>query len=129
LFGKYENTNRLIPYIINQARNHDIIMLNENINYDYSYVLDVCNAIYSFLKSDITGIVNICSGKYCSLQDIATYICKQFNCSLNNIKFRYNYNNKYIYGSNDRLINDVKYTYKYSIYTGINELIYESDNI
>ena len=129
LFGKYENQNRLIPYIIQQTRINDIVKLNENILCDYSYVVDVCYSLYKFLKSDITGPVNICSNKLYSIKDIAYYISKLNNSSINNIFFKNEQTNKCIYGDNYRLKNDVKYNYKYSLYEGLNKIIYESDKI
>ena len=129
LFGKYEDSNRVIPYIIKQTMNNDVVELNENIQYDYSYVIDVCYALYKFLKSDITGIVNICSHQLYSLKDIAMYISKLNKSSYNNIKFKNEFSNKCIYGNNYKLINDVKYNYKYSLHDGLCELIYESKKI
>lgn len=123
LFGQYEKITRLIPYIIQQAKQKQNIELNENYQCDYSYVIDTCNALYTFLKSDIIGAINICSGQKIAIKDIATLICNKLNCPIDKICFKSLNSNKCVYGNNDKLKNDVKYIYQYSIDNAIDEVL------
>jgi nucleoside-diphosphate-sugar epimerase len=77
LYGPYESPGRLVPHIIRSLlRGVHPELTKGDLTYDYSYVLDSAGALVALLASDVSGIVNIGSGKAVTLQTIAKTIAE-----------------------------------------------------
>ena len=79
-YGNNENLNRLFPYIINSLKNNQKVCINySHLQKDYIFAGDIAKAIALLIDSNINGIVNLCSGKSISLEEIALTIAKKFD--------------------------------------------------
>ena len=72
LFGPYEAPERLIPMIINSLSEGNVPRITAGgLVRDYSYVADTAGSFVALLDTEVTGIVNIASGKPVTLKGIA----------------------------------------------------------
>lgn len=74
-FGRNESPNRLIPSVIdNLLRNREAKTSHGNQIRDFMFADDVAEAFTALLDSEITGRVNIASGKGVKLKDVITQL-------------------------------------------------------
>ncbi|MEI8377516.1 MAG: NAD(P)-dependent oxidoreductase [bacterium] len=128
VYGKNENPNRLIPYIINNLKNNQqVILKSGDLIKDYLYGKDIAAAFVEFLDSQIQGDVNICSNNPIKIKDMALLIAQKLNKN-NLLELQPIKNNEpqIILGDNTRLTQEVGYIYKYSLESGIEDLLKES---
>lgn len=125
VFGRKENEKRLTAHIIKSLKeNKEVDIVNGNFVRDYMYAKDIAGAFAKFVDSDVTGSVNICTGKGISLKDYALTIAKKLNKeNLVNIKYENLNQPMFIVGDNSRLINEVKYTPEYTFDKAIDEIL------
>lgn len=81
-FGPGEDQRRLIPKICLRLLNGETISFDAGLSQrDFLYVDDVGNALVKTLFSEITGAVNIGSGKALRIRDVIAEIAANYGCS------------------------------------------------
>ena len=85
LFGKYQNSVKIIPYIVMKLRNNEQIDLSPGEQKrDFIHIIDFCNGIKMVLenyKMSTGEIINIASGNSFSIRNIVDYIKTKLNSS------------------------------------------------
>jgi nucleoside-diphosphate-sugar epimerase len=80
LYGPHEQPTRLVPSIIlSLLQNQTANCLHGNLIRDFLYVEDVASAFVALLESNISGPVNIASGRPVSLKDIVNIIAEKLD--------------------------------------------------
>ena len=80
LYGPYEHPSRLIPYVIcSLLQDKPALCRHGDKIRDFLYVQDVASAFVSLLDSNVTGPVNVASGKPIALKDIVNKIADKLN--------------------------------------------------
>lgn len=113
-YGKNENNKRLFPQIINGLKNNQKVSINHSqLKRDYMFAGDVAKAIALILNSKFNGIINICSGKSISLENIAITIAKKLNkLELLDLKKLETKEPDSIVGDNSILLNNFNFNYR-----------------
>lgn len=113
-YGKNENNKRLFPQIINGLKNNQKVSINHShLKRDYMFAGDVAKAISLVLNSKFNGIINICSGKSISLENIAITIAKKLNkLELLDLKKLETKEPDSIVGDNSILLNNFNFNYR-----------------
>lgn len=113
-YGKNENNKRLFPQIINGLKNNQKVSINHShLKRDYMFAGDVAKAISLILNSKFNGIINICSGKSISLENIAITIAKKLNkLELLDLKKLETKEPDSIVGDNSILLNNFNFNYR-----------------
>ena len=113
-YGKNENNKRLFPQIINGLKNNQKVSINHShLKRDYIFAGDVAKAISLVLNSKFNGIINICSGKSISLENIAITIAKKLNkLELLDLKKLETKEPDSIVGDNSILLNNFNFNYR-----------------
>lgn len=113
-YGANEHQNRLFPYIINSLNNGKKVSINHShLKRDYIFAGDVAKAISLVLNSKFNGIINICSGKSISLENIAITIAKKLNkLELLDLKKLETKEPDSIVGDNSILLNNFNFNYR-----------------
>lgn len=82
LFGPHENPSRLVPSVIlSLLRDEPVLCSHGNQIRDYLHVYDVANSFIKILLSEVTGPINIASGKPVFVKDIIYKIAELLNGS------------------------------------------------
>ena len=125
VFGRKENEKRLTAHIIKSLREgNEVNIINGDFVRDYMYAKDIAGAFAKLVDTDVQGSVNICTGKGISLRDYALTIAKKIGREdLVNIKYEALNQPMFIVGDNSRLINEVKYTPKYTFEKAVDEIL------
>lgn len=127
LYGPNENSNRVIPYVINQLLKGEVAHVSHgNQIRDYLYVHDVANALANIIDSNVLGIINIGSGHPVKLKDIFMEIGEKLGKSdlITFGDFKTDEKEPYmIVADNKRLINEIGWKQHYSLERGLNETI------
>ena len=77
LYGPYEASTRLVPYVITSLVKGEPALLSSGDQLrDFMYVKDVADAFTSLLDSEVTGAVNICSGIALPVKDLVLNIAQ-----------------------------------------------------
>lgn len=130
LYGPFEKKSRLMPAVIcSILKGEDVKVSTCLKTQDYLHVFDTASAIADLFESDVQGAVNISSGKPQNLKEIVEKISE-----LMNDKGEYkgkilygaiptSFDDKFVVGCNDRLINEVGWTQKMSLETGLKQTI------
>lgn len=80
VYGPYENSDRLIPYVINSLLKNELVRCSHgNQIRDFLYVGDVAQALFKLLESEFSGPVNIASGKPIALKEVVYKISEKLN--------------------------------------------------
>ena len=113
-YGKNESNKRLFPQIINGLKNNQKVSINHShLKRDYIFAGDVAKAISLILNSKFNGIINICSGKSISLENIAITIAKKLNkLELLDLKKLETKEPDSIVGDNSILLNNFNFNYR-----------------
>ncbi len=127
VYGEYQKTNRLIPYIINNGlKKNNINLSSGSIIRDFLYVEDFLTAINKSMKTKINGeIINICYGKSFSIFNIINIIKKD----IKNLNIFFNKHDRYyelansVKSSNKKALKILKWSPKISIKVGIKKTI------
>jgi nucleoside-diphosphate-sugar epimerase len=128
VLGHGEHENRLLPYIVKLLKNNEKVIIKSGpLIRDYMYTKDIAGAFVKFLDSDITGCVNICSGKGFSIKEFAFKIAEKMKKSLNSFEFVDDIANQtaVIVGDNTILLNEVKYQSKYNMDKALDNILYD----
>lgn len=126
LYGPNEKPNRLMPSVLHAMLAGEDVKVSDCVKIqDYSHVFDTAAAIVSFLESDVTGAVNICSGTPVRLRTIVEKMAE-----LTGFKGKIlwgvlpsNFDDPFVVGDNSRLTKEVGYTHKYDLETGLKQII------
>ena len=136
-FGIMDSSNKLIPYLIGQLNDDLPVDLSPcEQKRDFIYIKDLV-AMYESLINDFSrqtcDILNITSGNALKLKDFIIQILNKMNkpASLLNFDAKpMRRGEPYIsYGSNERLIEILGYSYKFSMEEAINDYLNESLNL
>lgn len=125
VFGRGESNTRLTGAVIDKlSRSEKALITAGSLYKDYMYTKDIANAFVKFLDSDVTGIVNICTGNAVSIKDYALNIARIMNKE-NLLVFKDEVSNQppLIVGDNTRLLKEVEYSPKYTISKGLREIL------
>jgi nucleoside-diphosphate-sugar epimerase len=127
LYGPHENVRRFVPYVITSILNHQSARCTDGSQIrDYLHVEDVASALVALLCSDVQGPVNIGSGIPVSLRQIAEYIAETTGrpdlLQLGVLSSSTN-DPPLLVADNRRLLQQVGWTPRYSIETGLEQTI------
>lgn len=109
VFGQNEHPKRLFPYLINSLKNNEPVNIkSSHLIKDYMFASDIAKAFVTFLDSEVTGTVNICTNQETSLKKVGTIIAdllgKQELLNLEEIS---NNEPPKIVGDNTRLVKEI----------------------
>lgn len=77
LYGSHENTKRFVPNVIRGILGGDFVRCSEGTQVrDFLHVQDVASAFAALLNSDLSGGVNIGSGRGVTLKEIASIVAE-----------------------------------------------------
>lgn len=80
VYGEREHPQRLFPKAIETlSKDKEFIVYGGESVRDYMFAQDIAEAFVKFLDSDLTGEMNICSGKPAKISDIALLIAKKLH--------------------------------------------------
>jgi len=80
LYGEKEHYNRLVPSVINSLLRGETARCSHGRQIrDYMYVRDVASAFVALLESEVTGSINIASGKPTTIRNIVCEIARIMN--------------------------------------------------
>lgn len=126
LYGPYEKKSRLMPAIICSILNNEDVKVSTCLKtQDYLHVFDTASGIVQFFESDVQGAVNISSGKPQNLKEIVEKIVELMNFKG---KVLYgaiptSFEDNFVVGCNDKLVNEVGWTQKFSLEEGLKQTI------
>lgn len=125
VYGEKEHEKRLVPHVINSLKNDKEVNITVGeLVRDYMFAGDIAQAFVAFLNSDVTGCVNICTGKATKIKEIALYIAQKLGKKhLVKIEHKVTDDPKIIVGDNTRLSKEVKFVPKYSLEAGLDKVI------
>lgn len=119
LYGPHERPERLIPsIIISLLQGKEFTIQHTDQMIDLFHVDDVASALVSILNSNVTGTVEIGNGKPITLHVVGQYIAEIIGRT-DLLKFGDIPMPKYIAADITRLRDEVKWSPKYDIYTGL----------
>jgi len=127
VYGPNDVKTRLIPKVIDSLLDDKEIVLDScDTVVDYIYIEDFVSALHELIKECATGCYNICSGQQYSIKDVVLSIKQKikkgnilFDSSIDRKKFQ-----KYICGSNEKLLKKTSWHQQYEINKGIEKTIY-----
>jgi nucleoside-diphosphate-sugar epimerase len=80
LYGPYENSNRLVASVIRSILKGEPALCSHGKQIrDFLHVKDAADAFITLLENDISGPVNIASGRAVALRDIIFKIAQKLN--------------------------------------------------
>lgn len=129
LYGPNEYPLRLVPSIIRLLLNNKPASCqNGNLIRDYLHVKDIARAFVSLLESDVTGGVNIASGRPVALSDIGYTIAKIIDKSelfrAENVSPSFSHPfYPLLVANTSRLNHELGWKPKYSLYQGLAETV------
>jgi GDP-6-deoxy-D-talose 4-dehydrogenase len=124
-YGKNEHPKRLTATIVNSLMCDQPVEIRiSQLRRDYIYTKDVAGAFVAFLKSDVKGVVNICTGRAISIGDFAATFArvagKEF---LLNLRQEQTAQPPAIVGDTTRLRQEVGYHVRYSHEMAVREIL------
>ena len=124
-FGKEKDPRRLTSDVINHLKADEAVTIRSgSLIRDYIYTKDIAAAFVAFLLSDVTGTVNICTGKETSIHDYVMKIARAMNKE-NLVVFNEQSSPQQVrvVGDSTRLNKEVGFTPKYTIDEAIKEIL------
>lgn len=126
VYGPFEKKSRLMPAVIRAILNHEDIKVSKCTKIqDYLHVFDTANAIVELFESKVQGPVNISSGTPIKLRVIVEKIAEIMNYN-GEIKYgaiEPKFEEPFVVGCNDKLINKVGWEQKISLEDGLKQTI------
>jgi nucleoside-diphosphate-sugar epimerase len=127
LYGPYENSERLIPYVINSLLKNQIAQCSHgNQIRDFLHVEDVASAFTDLLESNVTEAVNIASGIQIKIKDLVYKIAQKLDktsyIKLGEVPASEN-EPAVLYADVSRLKDEVGWKPKYDIDSGLEQTI------
>ncbi len=124
LFGSGEAPTRLTGSIIkNISEGRKTLIKSRSIIRDYIYSKDVAAAFAAILDSEVSGAVNVCTGRGVSIEEYARALAGAFGAE-DLLEFADIAGNQpeYIVGDNTRLANEVGFVPRYNLHTAAEEI-------
>lgn len=124
-FGKERDPRRLTSDVINHLKEDKPVTIRSgSLVRDYIYVKDIAAAFVKLLESDVTGVVNICTGKDTSIHDYVMKIAKAMDKE-NLIVFEEQPSPQQVrvVGDSTRLNKEIGFEPKYTIEEAIKEIL------
>ncbi|GHV82554.1 CDP-4-dehydro-6-deoxy-D-gulose 4-reductase [Spirochaetia bacterium] len=125
VLGHGENPKRLLPYIANSLKSNQTAAITSGpLIRDYMYSKDIAGAFVKFLDGDVTGCVNICTGRGISIKEFADKVGGILG-KMDLLEFRDNVQDQpaVIVGDNSRMIHTVGYNPQYCIDTALKNIL------
>lgn len=124
-YGENEHNDRLFPYIINSLKNNQKVSINfSQLKRDYIFAGDIAKILALIINSNLVGIINICTGKTISLEEIAIIIAKKMNKTHLLELYKKETKESIInLGDNSRILNELNFNEFTSIDKWINDYI------
>ena len=125
VYGKNEHPKRLTASIINRLRAGEKVQINHaQLSKDYLYTKDIAAAFTALLNGEITGCVNICSGRAVSLADFARAIARRLGREdLLDLQQLPTDQPLSIVGDNSRLTQQVHFSPRYTLDSALTEIL------
>jgi len=121
--GPGDPPHKLIPHIINCIKTENSINLNQNVWFDFLYVLDIFPVLVHFIENPAKyKNYNLCSGERILISEIANQVRKQMG-SIKEILFNKEGLNLEYTGSNARLKSEIPNWKPHSINESIKEIL------
>ena len=124
--GYDDNKKRLTAYIIdNLLQDKESTVNSGHLIRDYMYTKDLAKMFVKLLESDITGAINVCSGKGMSLREYILKLAEKMNkTELLTIKNIHPDNQSLVYvGDNSKFLSLIDYQPEFSIDTAIDDIL------
>ncbi len=127
VYGRKEHEKRLTAHLINNLLNEKEVTISyASLVKDYMYSKDIAQAFVKFLNSNVTGAVNICSGKEITLGNYAKTLAQILNKeNFLIIKDEKTEQAPYIVGDTARLLHEISYNMQYDLEKGLKDLLKE----
>ncbi len=126
LYGPNEYSERLVPSIIQKLLKNEVAPCSHgNQIRDFMHVEDVASAFVALLNSEVQGAVNIASGQNTTLRHVIDAISHKLN-AIDKVHYGarpINSEPPIIAANVNRLINEVKWSPKYSLEEGLDQTI------
>ncbi len=131
-FGPGEANARLVPAALQALRTNNPLDVSDGSQVrDYLHVYDVAAACLAVLQSDVTGAVNICSGRPVQVADVLLHLADLFN-SHHLIRWgtrpRRPTDPPFIAGSNARLLDETDWLPLFSLESGLRHVVAHATN-
>lgn len=125
VYGIGENSKRLTPYVIKSLKDDIEVVINSSqLVKDYMYTKEIARAFVEFLASDVSGVVNICTGTGISLGEYCTNIAQKLKKEyLLQLSVKPSQEPSFIIGCNKRLNKEIGFKVKYTLGDGIDEIL------
>lgn len=130
VYGHNEKSGRLTESIISSLSNNQKVVINyAQLIRDYMYSKDIAAAFVKLLESDITGNINICTGKGISLGNYAKKIAQKMNrTDLLEIYEKKTSQPLAIIGDNSILEKNVRYRIQYDYDKALNNILFHKED-
>jgi nucleoside-diphosphate-sugar epimerase len=128
VYGHGENEKRLTAHVANLLKADKTVKITSGpLIKDYMYTKDIALAFVTLLKTNVSGCVNICTGKPISIKEYVSLIASILGKE-KLLQFEDNIEGqpKFIVGDSSRLIDEVGYNIQYSLDKALDEIIKES---
>lgn len=125
LYGPAEKSQRLMPSVINSCLKGEDVKVSDCLKFqDYLHVKDTACGIVDVFESDVSGAVNICSGKPVQLRVIVEKIAELTNFKGNILygAIPAAFGDEVVVGNNEKL-KQTGWSQKYSLEEGLKETI------
>lgn len=125
VYGQNENVKRLAGYVVNSLKNKQTVTINSSqLVKDYMYTKEIARAFVDFLRSEVIGEVNICTGSGISLGDFCTKIAQKLGTeSLLNLLQNPTTEPPIIVGGNQRLRDEIGFKPRYTLDEALDEIM------
>jgi dTDP-6-deoxy-L-talose 4-dehydrogenase (NAD+) len=125
VYGQGQNSNSLIPYLINSCENKKEIKLNSYSNsHDFINVYDLVSAVIASSKSNITGNINLGTGRLTSVIEIVKTITEHFGLAFDVKESP----QEGLFSNSDLLINSFSWRPEYIGVEGISKYYFNGKN-
>ncbi len=127
VYGKDEHPNRLTATVVNAlAADRPVVVKTAHLLRDYVYTKDVAGALVAFLKSDVTGAVNVCTGRAVRIGEFAATFARAAGKErLLDVREEKTSQPPVIVGDNTRLRQEVGYRPRYALQEAVAEILAE----
>lgn len=131
VYGKNEHSSRLTASIVNSLmEERPVTIRTSQLKRDYMYTKDIAGAFAAFLKSDVTGVVNICTGRAVGLGEFATAFARAVGKeTLLDLRREETSQPPVIVGDCSRLNREVGYQPRYSLQAASSEILLQGESI
>ena len=125
VYGKNEHPSRLTASIVDSlTAARPVTIRTSQLKRDYMYTKDIAGAFAAFLKSDVTGVVNVCTGRAVALGEFAAAFARAAGKeTLLDLRREETSQPSIIVGDCSRLNREVGYQARYSLQAAVSEIL------